>query len=99
MFSDNRQGEYSVDVAGIGRAGEAGHDVELLEKAAHHLVRIFLGRQLVELREDLRERDLNGGDGALGVILALLFETLSMLEELFAVEIDEDIESVGCGRG
>ena len=44
-----------------------------------------------------RERDLNGGDGALGVILALLFETLSMLEELFAVEINEDIESVGWG--
>ena len=84
--------KVSVDLAGIGPGHEPGDDVELPKEAAHDLVGVSLCTQPIELRHDPRERPLHVADGALRVVLTLLFEAALALHELFAIEGGNGIE-------
>ena len=82
----------SVDLSGISPGGKPGDDVELLEEAADDLVGVRRGTEPVELGKDLGERLLRVGDGALGVVLALLFKAALALHEFFTIESRYGVE-------
>ena len=67
--------------------GQLGDEIELPEQLAHHLAGIVALTQLLELPHDPRQGFFRLRDGAIGVVLALAFQALMMLEELFAEEI------------
>jgi len=78
-----------VDFQRVGPGGETGHDVELAEQAGHHFVGIGLPREMLEVGHYALERLFDSADGLFGEILTLSLQALVMLEELFAVELDE----------
>jgi len=82
-----------VNLSGVGPGGKTGDDVELAEKLADDLVGVTFGAETIELRHHLGERFLDVGDGALGVVLALLIEAAFALGKFFAVEIRNGMEN------
>src|SRR5258708_17436231 len=79
--------QASVELGGIRPGREPGHAVELAKEAAHQLVGVVLRAQRLEPGQDPGDRGIGIGDGALGVVLPLLRETLAVLEKLFPIEI------------
>ena len=73
----------------IGPGGKLRDDVELAEQIAHHLMRIVSHAEVVELIEHLGDRVVGVGNGALGVVLALLRETFTMLKEFLTIEVGQ----------
>jgi len=76
-----------VNVSGVRPSRLSGDHVKLSEQATENLIRVGLGREDVELGEHLGQRTLRIDDGVFGEELALLLETASTLDELFAVEV------------
>ena len=72
---------------GFGPAREVGHGVELPEELRDQLIGVILRAQLLEASEHARERGIGIDDRALGEILSLKRETLSMFEEFLTVEV------------
>jgi len=79
----------SVSVSGVGPGGKAGDNVELSEEAADDLVGVSFGAEAIELRHHLGERFFDIGDGAVRVVLTLLFEAAFALCKFFAVEVGD----------
>ena len=76
-----------MNLAGLCPLGQLGDEVELPEQLPHHLTGIVALAELLELFHDARERFLGLRNRAIRVVLALSFEALMMLEELFPEEI------------
>ena len=49
----------------VGPGREAGHDVELAEERAHHLVGVVFRAEVLELVQDAGDRGVGVGDGVL----------------------------------
>ena len=77
--------------SGIGPDRKAGGSVELLEQATDYLVRISLGAQSVELRQDPGKRFFHLADRVLGKELTLLIEATLALEKFFPVEVRKGV--------
>ena len=80
-------------MSGIGPGRKAGNNVELSQEAADDLIRVSLGAESIELRHHLGEGPLDVGNGALGVVLTLLFEAAFTLGKFFAVEVRDRMKS------
>lgn len=78
-----------MSVSGVGPGGKAGDNVELSEEAADDLVGISCGAQAIELRHHFRQRFFDVGNGAVRVVLALLFEAAFALGKFFEVEVGD----------
>lgn len=82
-----------MNLSRIGPGGKAGNAIELLKKTADNLVGVGRGTQSIELCHHVRERLLHVADRALGKVLTLRIEAALALDEFFAVEIGQRIES------
>jgi hypothetical protein len=76
-----------MKLIGLCPRGQLGDEIKLPEQFAHHLTGVIALAQLLELLHDAGERLFGLRDRAVRVVLALPFETLVMLEELFAKEV------------
>ena len=79
----------SVKVPRVRPARQAGDEIELPKQLAHHLVRVFLRAEVLELIQNSRDGAVGIGDRALGVVLTLPRKTLAVLEELLAIEVGQ----------
>ena len=88
---DWRRRGVSSSVFGIGPGREPGHDIEFLEEGADDFVGVVFGAELLELAHDAGQGGFDIGDGAFGVIGAVLLETSVMLDELFPVKLGDRV--------
>ena len=91
-------GEFLIDVAGIGPGGKPGDDVELPEELANDLVGVFHGAEAIELSDDFHQRLLDIMNRTFRIELALRFEALLALHELFPIEIGYGMNDGLAGR-
>lgn len=75
----------------FGPGRKLGHGVYLPEEAADDFTGILALTQAFNLRHRARERVFGLGDGHVRVVLALLLETLVMLEKFLAKELRETL--------
>ena len=86
-------------VLGVGPGREVGDLIELAQQAAHDVIAVAVVAELIEPGHRLADCLLHLGHRARRVVLALGFEALLVLEELFPVEIRAgDGVSAGDGR-
>ena len=97
-----------MELIGFGPNREFRDEIELLEQRSHHLTGVVALAELIQLAEEGRDRVLDLGNGNLGVVLSLAFETGVMFQKLFAEKISQTstgrrMEGVGLpqsiGRG
>src|SRR5690606_17811410 len=85
--SGARWGCCSVRVSGISPGGKAGDEIEFLEKGTDELVGVFPGAEVIELTHRPGQCGLHVGNGPLREVVAMLLQTLLMLEKFFPVEL------------
>lgn len=84
---------------GFSPRGQAGHEIELAQKLAHHRAGVFALAQLLELPHHARERVLGLCNRDFGVVLTLPLETLMMFEKFFPEKIGETLTGWPQHRG
>lgn len=63
------------------------HRVELLQQRREHAVGVFLAAELIDPREDARERTLDVGDRPLREVLTLMLKASLVPQEFLAIEL------------
>src|SRR4051812_7463298 len=77
-------------ILGVGPGRQAGHDVEFAQEAGNHRIGIVADAEMVELAQHAADGAVGIGDGALGVVLALLRQALAVFEKLLTIEVGQN---------
>ena len=81
-------GEFDlVERARLGERGKLCHRIELPEQLTDDFAGVFAPAQFLHLLKDSAERFFGLRDRPIGVVLAVLLQTLVMFQKLFAKEI------------
>lgn len=76
-----------MDLARVGPARQAGHDVELAEQIGNDLFGVGASGQPIHLGDDFLEGGFSVAEGLIAEVLALGLETSMVFHKLFAVKL------------